>query len=336
MKQDFNNYKISTIIPIYNGEKYISSALKSVINQTYNVYEIIIVNDKSNDNTLKICEDFKKVYDNIKIINLSENMGVSNARNIGIQNASGDYIHFMDSDDIIENNMYEEIVKSINNKDIIITGTRYNENEKISTYKPNRYDIKNLNEMKQFIEENCISERRDIFNVVWNKFYKREFIINNNIKFNKNISFGEDFLFNLECMSKTYSIYVIDEAYYNYMRRKNEETLKMKFLNNKIDLRRLFYKKWIEFYKYYGIYEKVAEDMERYEGFKIYNAIIQVANDCPLDYEERIKYIKDFTTFENSNCLFKYMESENNLNRELGYLANGEIEKFYEIIINRY
>lgn len=334
MKQDLYNYKISTIIPVYNGEKYISSALKSIINQTYNAYEIIVVNDASNDNTLKICEDLKKIYDNIKIINLSENNGVSNARNVGIKNVSGDYIHFMDSDDMIENNMYEDIIKSIENKDIIITGTKYNEIEGITTYKPKRCDIKNLNEMKQFIEENCISGRRDIFNVVWNKFYKREFLINNNIEFNKNISFGEDFLFNLECMSKTYSIYVIDEAYYNYMRR-NEETLKMKFLNNKIELRKLFYKKWIEFYKYYGIYEKVAEDMEKYEGFKIYNAIIQVVNNCPLDYEERIKYIRNFITFENSNCLFKYMESENNINNELRYLESGEIEKFYEIIINK-
>lgn len=335
MKQDLYNYNISTIIPVYNGEKYISNALKSVINQTYNVYEIIIVNDESNDNTLKICEDLKRIHDNINIINLSDNNGVSNARNVGIKNASGDYIHFMDSDDIIENNMYENIIKSINNKDIIITGTKHNENGNIVTYKPKRCDIKNLNEMKQFIEENCISGRRDIFNVVWNKFYKREFLINNNIEFNKDINFGEDFLFNLECMSKTYSIYVIDEAYYNYMRRKNEETLKMKFLNNKIELRRLFYKKWIEFYKYYGIYEKVAEDMEKYEGFKIYNAIIQVVDNCPLDYEERIKYIRDFIKFENSNCLFKYMESDNKLNNELRYLESGEIEKFYEIIINK-
>ena len=89
--------------------------------------------------------------------------------------------------------------------------------------------------MSNFIKANCISGRRDIFNVVWNKLYKRQFILENDIRFDKEISFGEDFLFNCLCMKKTNSIYVIDKAYYNYMRRTNEQTLKMKFLKNKIE-----------------------------------------------------------------------------------------------------
>lgn len=329
------NYKISTIIPVYNQEKHIEKALKSIIDQTFEPYEILIINDASTDKTQDKCKKFKMLYKNIKIINLTKNMGVSNARNIGIDNANGDYIHFMDSDDTIEKDMYENIIDEIGNKekDLIITGTRYNENNKINIYIPQKCEINTLNEMKDFIKDNCISGRRDIFNVVWNKLYKRDFLLKNDIRFDKNITFGEDFLFNLKCMKNTNSIYIINKAYYNYMRRLNEETLKMKFLRNKIHLRRLFYKKWIEFYKAYDIYENVSKELQIYEGFKIYTAIISVANkNCSLKYKEKVEYINEFITFENSDCLFKYMENKKELKKQLECLKNGEIEKFYDII----
>ena len=337
-KENLTKIKISTVVPTYNQEKHLEEALTSIINQTFKPYEILIINDASTDDSKNICEKFQKIYNNIKMINLTKNMGVSNARNVGIKNASGDYIHFMDSDDSMELNMYEEIVDEIKNKekDLIITGTRHNENNKIKLDIPKKYEINTYQEMKSFIKDNCISGRRNIFNVVWNKLYKREFIIKNNIKFDKDISFGEDFLFNLKCMEKTNSIYVIDKAYYNYIRRQNEETLKMKFLDNKIQLRRFLYKRWIDFYKFYDIYENVSEKMKLYEGFKIYMAIISVASKyCPLKYKEKIEYIKEFATFENADCLFKYMKSQKELLTEYEYLENGEIEKFYNIICNK-
>lgn len=103
----------------------------------------------------------------------------------------------------------------------------------------------------------------------------------------------------------------------------------MKFLRNKKDLRILFYKKWIEFYKFYDIYDDVAKEMEIYEGFKIYNAIISVVNtNCSLKHKEKIEYINEFRNFENADCLFKYMESREELKTELEYLKKGEIENF--------
>lgn len=337
-KDKFNDYKITTVIPVYNQEKHLEKALKSIVNQRRTPFELLIINDASTDDTQLICEKFQMSYTNIRTINLTENMGVSNARNIGIKYASGDYIHFMDSDDTIEEDMYENILKNIKNKekDLIITGTRYNENNKINIYIPQKRDINTLKEMQDFLKCNCIIGRRNIFNVVWNKLYKREFLTKNNIRFDKDISFGEDFLFNLECMKKTNSIYVINRAYYNYIRNPNEITLKMKFLDEKINLRRLFYKKWIEFYDFYNIYESVSKKMQIYEGFKIYMAIISVANNnCPLNYDEKLEYINDFIHFENSDCLFKYMEKKRELRRELDCLKNGKLEEFYSIIENK-
>lgn len=85
-----------------------------------------------------------------------------------------------------------------------------------------------------------------------------------------------------------------------------------------------------------NIYENVSEKMKLYEGFKIYMAIISVASKyCPLKYKEKIEYIKEFATFENADCLFKYMKSQKELLTEYEYLENGEIEKFYNIICNK-
>lgn len=197
-------------------------------NQTYKSHEIIIINDGSTDNTLNICKKYKNIFDNIKIINLEKNMGVSYARNIGIKESSGEYIHFVDSDDFIESNMYSKInneLKNIN-ADIIITETIYNEDEKIKISNLTKQKITSYNEMQKFLVKECIKERRNVFNFVWNKLYKRDFIIKNNLLFNEEISFGEDFLFNCQALKNTNFLYIMDNAYYNYVRRKNQETLK--------------------------------------------------------------------------------------------------------------
>ena len=113
--------KVSVIVPVYNVEKYIDKCLESLVNQTLKDIEIIIVNDGSTDNSIKIVEEYKEKYKN-KIIYLEkENGGLSDARNYGIQYAKGEYIAFLDSDDYVDRKMYEKLYnKAIeNNSDIV-------------------------------------------------------------------------------------------------------------------------------------------------------------------------------------------------------------------------
>lgn len=93
--------KVSVIVPIYNAEKYISECIESITCQTYKNLEIILINDGSLDNSIKICKQYAKNDDRIKLIDV-ENHGVSYARNKGIEEATGEYIIFIDSDDIIK------------------------------------------------------------------------------------------------------------------------------------------------------------------------------------------------------------------------------------------
>ncbi len=98
--------KISTIIPVYNVADYIQECVESVLNQTVKPYEIILVDDGSTDNSPAVCDMLAKQYDTVKVVHQS-NGGLANARNTGLDNATGDYISFIDSDDIIHYQMYE-------------------------------------------------------------------------------------------------------------------------------------------------------------------------------------------------------------------------------------
>ena len=100
--------KISIIVPIYNVEKYLKRSLDSLVNQTLKDIEIILVDDGSTDNSHKIAEGYKKNYSNVLLVT-KENGGLSDARNFGLQYASGEYIAFVDSDDYVESQMFERM-----------------------------------------------------------------------------------------------------------------------------------------------------------------------------------------------------------------------------------
>ncbi len=111
--------KISIIVPIYNVEQFLDKCVASIINQTYRNLEIILVDDGSPDNCGKLCDEWAKKDDRIKVIH-KENGGLSDARNAGVEIASGDYIGFVDSDDYIESQMYEKLVNIVENGNVDI------------------------------------------------------------------------------------------------------------------------------------------------------------------------------------------------------------------------
>jgi len=106
------NKKISVIVPVYNKENYVEETINSLLNQTYENLEIIIINDGSKDKSKEICEKKEKEDNRIKLINI-ENHGAGYARNVGIENATGDFISFIDADDYLKNNFYDVLLKLI-------------------------------------------------------------------------------------------------------------------------------------------------------------------------------------------------------------------------------
>lgn len=169
MKEDI---KVSIIIPVYGVEKYISQCLESVINQSYENIEIIVVNDGTKDNSMKIVEEYL-LDERIKIIN-KENGGLASARNRGIEEATGEYIYFLDSDDWIEVNTIEVLVEESNNLDIIYSNFWYFD-EKNQKKRKNKEKIKSNMSMTG---EYLLGYSTEI--MVWNKIYKKVFLKKNN------------------------------------------------------------------------------------------------------------------------------------------------------------
>lgn len=182
--------KISVVVPVYNGEKYLKRCINSIIGQTFNNWELILINDGSTDLSGVICDNYKNIDRRIRVIH-TRNKGVSSARNTGIDFASGDFITFIDCDDWIEKDFFEMAVKSIKilNVDILITGFVFeNKGYSRNIFKGKKKEIlKKIDVQKEFFKQ-------EKFNwTVYDKFFEKKVV--KNFKFNTNFKIGEDMLF---------------------------------------------------------------------------------------------------------------------------------------------
>ena len=205
------NKKVSIIIPIYNTKKeYVSRCLNSCFNQTYNNIEILIINDGSNINYNDI---FEKKDKRIKIFNIT-NLGVSNARNYGINKSNGYWLFFLDSDDYLNSDSIEKIVNiSLESFDIIISSTKINNKQK---YFINN-NISIFNNKIDLLK--CIFNNKYLYKCVdtpWGKLYKKSLIKKNNIKFDSNLIESEDGIFNFQAFYYAKKIFLSNEVLYNY------------------------------------------------------------------------------------------------------------------------
>ena len=114
-------YKLSAIVLVYNGGKYLRDCISSLVNQTLDGLEIILINDVSTDDSLSVCREFERDYDNVRIINKEINEGLSSSANIGIEKARGEYVTFVDNDDIIPNYAYEKLYNKAKEGDVDIS-----------------------------------------------------------------------------------------------------------------------------------------------------------------------------------------------------------------------
>lgn len=205
--------KISIIIPSYNEEKNISRCLDSILNQTFSDFEVLCVDDGSNDNTFDIIKEYSK-KDNRIIPMKNPEKGVSSARNFGINNANGNYIGFVDSDDFIQPQMYEFLYRAIIENKCDFSVCRY---KKTTELIEKKFEYKT----EKFIPENFVSfndseftiNNELVFSAIWTKLISKEFL--KNIKFN-NFRIGEDTVFNSQLCSKDYKAVFVDAELYNY------------------------------------------------------------------------------------------------------------------------
>lgn len=208
MKKDY----ISIIIPCYNVEKYIEKCIESIQNQTYNKNEIILVDDCSTDNTYNIIKELEKNNKNITVIKNKENMGAGKSRNEALKQAKYDLISFIDSDDFIENNFHEELLKSLkeNKSDIAVCDIYMKYDEGFDEQDFRSYACDGEVNKYNFINNGLASSP-------CNKLFRKELLLNN--LFAEGIM-NEDIPTVIGCMLDAEKISYTKETYYNYFQRK--------------------------------------------------------------------------------------------------------------------
>lgn len=201
--------KLSVIIPVYNSEEYIESCINSILSQTFQDFEIILVNDGSTDSSITICQNYEVNNSKIKLIN-QENSGVSIARNNGLKFATGEWIYFIDSDDTVNQNLFR-ILENVDAKtEIIQFGYNKIEIDKSKfEYLPlNNLSFNNADEFIRVSNYNTFT--------VWCHFIKKSLIFDNNIYFTENQKYAEDLEFIIKAYCCSSRISTVKFLGYNY------------------------------------------------------------------------------------------------------------------------
>ncbi len=299
---------LSIVVPIYNSEKFIEQLLQNFLEQDLEKVEIILVDDGSKDNSLKICKEYEKKNDSIVVVH-QENQGASAARNKGIEFAKGKYISFVDSDDSISSDYIKNVCDTCekNPADLI----------QFDAYIKKAEDITK----REFEMEEGYAELNTYYNMVlaqkvnepWDKAYKASIIHENHISFDTKMTIGEDVSLTLSFLKYAKIVYVHHAAYYYYER--NDEGIcanaKLKHLAD-LDL---LYRNMKEFEAQMNLNEdsRSAIDSAMLKGvFRTVAWIMQTG-------EKKRNVIEKMDTLKNINELFlvKYTEKSVELRKQV-------------------
>ena len=208
---------VTIIIPIYNSEKYLKRCLNSILNQTLKDIEVICINDNSTDSSAEILNSIKKLDNRLKVINFDKNCGASIARNVGIAAAKGNFIGFVDSDDYVDLNFFEELfIKAKLTGADVVKGS----------IKELDSDCKLISDSIYDINSKIKANKAYFYHSFTSAIYNRIFIIDNSIEFPENISHFEDPYFSIKTAIYCNKIELVDGVNYYYVRNCESETKK--------------------------------------------------------------------------------------------------------------
>ena len=241
--------KISIIVPVYNAEKYILRCCNSILNQSYKNIELILVNDGSTDKSLEICDEICAKDQRVTLKTIP-NQGVAVARNTGLDLASGKYIMFVDADDWLELGTLDKIANKMSEDLDILVFSYYQEyGEVIKNISMKSYTVDMFQLLDHIYE---LPDTNSLLCTVWNKVYKKSLLESKQIRFIKDIPFGEDFLFNMDYFKVTKRI-TCNELFVYHYNCINFESATHKFFPQYKNYIRLMYDKFKELFEYHDI-----------------------------------------------------------------------------------
>ena len=284
------NYKLSVIVPVYNAEKYLSRCLESIINQTYQNLEIILVNDCSKDGSLNICESYAKKDSRIIVINNEKNIGQAASRNKGLRQSSGDYVTFVDNDDTIRENMYEILISDAVKNNCQISGCAcllvFENGKIINNYCNTPSGFKETKELTKKI----LMHADDAWGTVWNKVFSK------NLKELLIFPEGkelEDYYVLINVYKKVDRIYFNNEPMYLWYQRTNSQSKRGYHKNIRTmlevteDIKKVLndssYKKELEFFEFVNRYTIITA-MFKSKNKELYSKILDDIKEIKKTY----------------------------------------------------
>lgn len=274
------NELVSVVVPVFNTEDHLERCVSSLLHQTYVPLEIILVDDGSTDRSGELCDEFAAGNACVRVFH-TLNYGVSHARNIGTKESKGVFLTFVDSDDYVDKNMVEELVKDIkkNSSDLSVSALENNEEPDFCI------DLNSENEDKVFF----LSEKYLIFGPT-QKLYRTKYA--KEAVFPENVKYGEDLLFNIDYLRRIKTVSYIKKCFYHYCRSENSLSARVRWdmFDNDIVLHESLMR-W---------YEEIGVMRNRIKAF-LYDRILDTAvnsicmtfrKDCSMSREETEEFIK--------------------------------------------
>mgnify|MGYP002510742834 CR=1 FL=1 len=267
------NPMVSIIIPVYNAEKTIRRCVDSVLNQEYKETELLLVDDGSTDLSGRICDEYAGKDPRVCVIH-KENTGVSDTRNLAVDRARGTYLQFLDSDDWISSDATSLMVRAAEESgcDMVISDFYRVVGERVS----HKGDIEpgGLLTREEFAGFMMEKPADFYYGVLWNKLFRRDLVEENGLRMDKTISWCEDFMFNLEYIRHTKTIYALHVPIYYYVKTKGSLASQGLSLTKTIKMKSMVFSYYHDFYKSV----LTEEDYEK-NRLSVYRFLVDAAGD---------------------------------------------------------
>lgn len=264
---------VSIIVPVYNAERSIARCVDSILSQQFTDFELLLVDDGSRDGSGAICDGYAAADSRVRVIH-KENTGVSNTRNLGIAQARGTYLQFLDSDDWITPDATKLLVQTAeaHSCDLVISDFYRVVGERVSR----KGDIDEDRTLtREEYAAHMMEQPADFYyGVLWNKLYRRDIVADHGLRMDPDISWCEDFLFNLEYIRHAERFYALQVPIYYYVKTKGSLASQSLSITKTIRMKLMLF-------EYYNQFYKSVFDEEEYEKcrLKVYRFLLDAASD---------------------------------------------------------
>ena len=264
---------VSIIVPVYNAEKTIGRCIDSILGQQYTDFELLLVDDGSKDGSGAICDSYALADSRVQVIH-KENTGVSDTRNIGISRAAGVYLQFLDSDDWITPDATKLLVEAAgeHNCDLVISDFYRVVGERVS--RKGDIDEDRVLTREEYAAHMMEQPADFYYGVLWNKLYRRDIVESHRLRMDPELSWCEDFMFNLEYIRHAQRFYALQVPIYYYVKTKGSLASQSLSISKTIRMKLMLFEYYNQFYK-----SVLDEDEYEKSRLKVYRFLVDAAGD---------------------------------------------------------